>query len=435
MHVPPMRYDLSYADTISAVMELIIEDRMYPMMQLLNEVISEFSKAEVQQQSLQYALQLIAQKLSCGMVIFDSNLIPLLLANVPDNVYYTLDGAIRNLLNQGTYTYHKYGKFNIRIGENSIIVHNTPIQIEKHSYMHLYVIDYENNIYNAALEQIAESIKLCSSIWKYNPIEEVESRLAQAILNKDSALVNLMANKLKINTARICGFIQIKQKLYSQSILELHNISKKFKHDMDNLSIRILSYEQQNSIEMILLNKKDSNKIESSILFNEITDIASRVATQSDMVAIIILDILGLEELHEEYKYVKKTGDVVQKVYPYKKNLSKYDVRFAGHCLNLISTQNGEVNKFKEILKSLLEYDLTHGSNIVETLAVYVLDTGLNTQQTAKILFLHPNTVKYRIKKIESIFRNNITYTPLLPMLSIALGIYRLSINDKNLNE
>lgn len=244
-----------------------------------------------------------------------------------------------------------------------------------------------------------------------------------------------MANKLKINTSRICGFIQIKQKLYSQSILELHNISKKFKHDMDNLSIRILSYEQQNSIEMILLNKKDSNKIESSILFNEITDIASRVATQSDMVAIIILDILGLEELYEEYKYVKKTGDVVQKVYPYKKNLSKYDVRFAGHCLNLISTQNGEVNKFKEILKSLLEYDSTHGSNIVETLAVYVLDTGLNTQQTAKILFLHPNTVKYRIKKIESIFRNNITYTPLLPMLSIALGIYRLSINDKNLNE
>ena len=433
--MPPMRYDLSYADTISAVMELIIEDRMYPMMQLLNEVISEFSKAEVQQQSLQYAFQLIAQKLSCGMVIFDSNLIPLLLANVPDNVYYTLDGAIRNLLNQGTYTYHKYGKFNIRIGENSIIVHNTPIQIEKHSYMHLYVIDYENNICNAALEQIAESIKLCSSIWKYNPIEEVESRLVQAILNKDSALVNLMANKLKINTARICGFIQIKQKLYSQSILELHNISKKFKHDMDNLSIRILSYEQQNSIEMILLNKKDSNKIESSILFNEITDIASRVATQSDMVAIIILDILGLEELNEEYKYIKKTGDVVQQVYPYKKNLSKYDVRFAGHCLNLISTQNGEVNKFKEILKSLLEYDSTHGSNIVETLAVYVLDTGLNAQQTAKILFLHPNTVKYRIKKIESIFRNNIIYTPLLPMLSIALGIYRLSINNKSEND
>lgn len=167
--MPPMRYDLSYADTISAVMELIIEDRMYPMMQLLNEVISEFSKAEVQQQSLQYALQLIAQKLSCGMVIFDSNLIPLLLANVPDNVYYTLDGAIRNLLNQGTYTYHKYGKFNIRIGENSIIVHNTPIQIEKHSYMHLYVIDYENNIYNAALEQIADS-RINKTVFKHMEI-------------------------------------------------------------------------------------------------------------------------------------------------------------------------------------------------------------------------------------------------------------------------
>ncbi len=433
--MPPMRYDLTYADTISAVMELVIKDRMYPMMQFLNEIIFEFSKAEVEQQSLQHAMEFIAQKLSCGMIIFDSNLSPLLLANVPDNAYLALDGAIRSLLSQGTYTYHKYGKFNIRIGEKSVMVHNTLVQIEKHSYMYLYIIDYENNIYNTALEQIAESIKLCSSIWRYNPVEEVESRLVQAILNKDSALVNLMANKLKINTASICGFIQIKQKLHSQSILELHNIAQKFKHDMDNLSIKILSYEQQNSIEMILLNKKDSNKIESSILLNEITDTASRVVTQSDMVAITILDILGLEELHEEYKYVKKVRDVVQQVYPYKKNVSKYDVRFTGHCLNLISTQNGEVNKFKEILKPLFEYDSKRDSNIVETLAVYVLDTGLNIQETAKILFLHPNTVKYRIKKIESIFRNNITYTPLLPMLSIALGIYRLSINNKNENE
>lgn len=433
--MPPMRYDLSYADTISAVMELIIEDRMYPMMQLLNEVISELSKAEVQQQSLQSALQLIAQKMSCGMIIFDSNLIPLLLANVPDNVYYTLDGMIRNLLDQGTHTYHKYGKLNIRIGENSITVYNTPIQIEKHSYMYLYVIDYENNIYNTSVEQIAESIKLCSSIWRYNPVEEVESRLVQAILNKDSALVNLMASKLKINTASICGFMQIKQKLHSQSILELHNIVQKFKHDMDNQSIKILSYEQQSSIEMVLLNKKESNKIESSMLINEITDMVSSAVTKSDMAAITVLDILGLEELNQEYKYVEKVRDIAHRVYPYKKNLSKYDVRFTAHCLDLISTQNGEVNKFKEILKPLFEYDSIHGSNIVETLAVYVLDTGLNTQQTAKILFLHPNTVKYRIKKIEIIFRNNITYTPLLSMLSIALGIYRLSINNKNENE
>lgn len=433
--MPPMRYDLSYADTISAVMELVIKDRMYPMMQLLNEIIYEFSKAEIEQQSLQYAVQLIAQKLSCGIIIFNSNLNPLLLSNVPNSVYYTLDGTIRNLLNQGTYTYNKYGKFNIRIEEKSITVYNTPIQIEKHSYMYLYIIDYNNNIYNTALEEIAELIKLCSSIWRYNPIEEAESRLVQTILNKDSMLVNLIANKFNICTANICGFLQIKHKLSSLSLLELQDISRKLKNNMENLSIRILSNEQQDCIEMILLKKKEGNNIDNPMLFDEIIKATCKVVTESNLIMIIILDIMGLEQFYEEYRYIKRAGDVAQLVYPYKRNLTKYDIRFAEYCLNLTSKHNGELIKFKELLKPLSEYDLTHTSNILETLAVYILDTGLNTQQTARILFLHPNTVQYRIKKAESILKANISYTLLLLMLSVALGIYRISIDNKKESE
>lgn len=96
--MPPLCYDLKYADTISAVMELIIQDRVYPVQLLVNEIISEFSRVEAQQQSLQYAMNLIADKLGCGLIIFDDNLNPLLLANVPDDTYCALDIATKKFL-------------------------------------------------------------------------------------------------------------------------------------------------------------------------------------------------------------------------------------------------------------------------------------------------------------------------------------------------
>lgn len=427
--MPPLCYDLSYADTIGAVMELIIQDRVYPVQLLVNEIISEFSKVEAQQQSLQYAMYLIADKLGCGLIIFDDNLNPLLLANVPDDTYCALDIATKKFLKRGAYLNQKYGKFDIRTGENSIAVHNTHIRIEKHSPMYLYVIDYNNDIYNTIVGQIAEAIKLFASIWGYDPIKEVEARLVQAILNKDSVLVNLLSNRLKINTANLCGLIQIKPKPKSQLLPELHSMIHKIKHDLENLPIRVLTYERQESIEMILLKEKGDDSVESSTLFNETVAAAiGNAVFSSSLVAVTILGISGLEQLYEEYKRVERTRDVAQLVYPYKKMLSKYNLRFAEHCLELTRSQNGEINKFKELFKPLVEYDLAHANYMymVETLAVFLLDTGLNTQQTAKILFLHPNTVNYRIKKIKSMLGADITDMPLLLLLSTALAIDRI---------
>lgn len=430
--MPPLCYDLSYADTISAVMELIIQDRVYPVQLLVNEIISEFSRVEAQQQSLQYAMHLIADKLGCGLIIFDDNLNPLLLANVPDDTYCVLDIATKKFLKQGAYLNQKYGKFDIRTSENSITVHHTPIRIEKHTPMYLYVIDYNNDIYNTIVGQIAEAIKLFASIWGYDPVKEVEARLVQAILNKDNVLVNLLSNRLKISTANLCGLVLIKPKPKSQLLPELHSMIHKIKHDLENLPIRVLTYERQESIEMILVKEKGDNSVESSTLFNETAVAIGNAVFSSSLVAVAILGISGLEQLYEEYKRVERTRDVAQLVYPHKKMFSKYDLRFAEHCLELSRSQNGEINKFKELFKPLVEYDLAHANCMVETLTVFLLDTGLNTQQTAKIIFLHPNTVNYRIKKIKNMLGADITDMPLLLLLSTALAIDRISKDSRS---
>jgi len=60
------------------------------------------------------------------------------------------------------------------------------------------------------------------------------------------------------------------------------------------------------------------------------------------------------------------------------------------------------VGYFEETLGQLTEYDNKHGAELVPTLLIYLQENS-NAIQAAKKLFIHKNTLIYRIKKIEKI--------------------------------
>lgn len=62
-----------------------------------------------------------------------------------------------------------------------------------------------------------------------------------------------------------------------------------------------------------------------------------------------------------------------------------------------------EMNHFvKELLEPLMEYDKTHQSDLVETLRVF-LENGANYRKTAQAMYLHHNTVRYRVQVISQL--------------------------------
>lgn len=54
------------------------------------------------------------------------------------------------------------------------------------------------------------------------------------------------------------------------------------------------------------------------------------------------------------------------------------------------------------ILYSLMAYDKKYNTNLIQTLEVY-LNKNCNLNQTAETLFIHRNTIKYRLQRIEEI--------------------------------
>jgi len=55
-----------------------------------------------------------------------------------------------------------------------------------------------------------------------------------------------------------------------------------------------------------------------------------------------------------------------------------------------------------EYLTKLIKYDKGNSTEWLDTLGVY-LEEGGSIQQAAKRLFIHPNTMSYRVKRIKEI--------------------------------
>jgi len=87
-------------------------------------------------------------------------------------------------------------------------------------------------------------------------------------------------------------------------------------------------------------------------------------------------------------------------------------------------------NKYLEFIHKLAAYDKQHKSELVSTLETY-LDMGSVPSETAAKLFVHRNTLAYRLERIEAIIDLNLRDADCRLNLHIALKSYRLHYNGQ----
>ena len=80
---------------------------------------------------------------------------------------------------------------------------------------------------------------------------------------------------------------------------------------------------------------------------------------------------------------------------------------------------------YYDIFEPILEYDKLNNTDLMETLFCY-LNHSLHYQETAAALFIHKNTLKYRINKLESIFQSTLDNPNLIAEIMIAKNIGNL---------
>lgn len=104
-------------------------------------------------------------------------------------------------------------------------------------------------------------------------------------------------------------------------------------------------------------------------------------------------DVARLPESYQEARRAVVVGRKVRRTVVQYDDLGVYRI--------LAATPDNELHLFvHDILGALIAYDREHDADLIHTLTKY-LESGRNVKQTAEALYVHYNTVRYRIERIE----------------------------------
>lgn len=121
--------------------------------------------------------------------------------------------------------------------------------------------------------------------------------------------------------------------------------------------------------------------------------------------------------------YIKNrdTLAITKIIFPHKDYFSEQDLIFAHSCQQLINRDDYKSRLYK--LEQL-------SADLLKTLLAFCLDAKENIEQTAKQLYIHPNTVKYRINKLNNQLGFRLGLMPESFAIYQLAGVFRLVHGD-----
>lgn len=144
----------------------------------------------------------------------------------------------------------------------------------------------------------------------------------------------------------------------------------------------------------------------SNYIEQDISDIILKIIVQLRMKEYtfftgISLNLPGLDKLSQTYLQARQTVDLSEKM-NWKNMLVRYNELGVYQLLLAISDNEAKRNYYNNILGILEQYDKNNKADYLEFLSTY-LDCNCNINETADKLFVHRNTVVYKIKKISEL--------------------------------
>lgn len=132
----------------------------------------------------------------------------------------------------------------------------------------------------------------------------------------------------------------------------------------------------------------------------------------------------GLRHLSESYKMAKKIVELSQM--ECRENTTR---NYSGMGINrlLFHVESGTYLEeyYNDTIRPLEEYDTLNQSNLLEVLECYMRHDG-SVQDTAEELYIHRNTVNYKLKKIETLLHVDLTRFSTRNELSVGLMAAKL---------
>ena len=307
-----------------------------------------------------------------------------------------------------------------RVEIESIVTYWGFINIKDSRYI-LVIVDNEDEYSAAEMSKLAQTIELAIGMWKYTPDRDSRAEFIKSAVRGDISFCHTLLDESGLRGMQFTSAFYIKDAREDQDrFLEILDKHRK-KSDFGLL----ITTEADEIYGIVYVEGGQERGIEAKnaclAMFDEL-----KASCREER----IFHITGMEKLEtcvDGFKMINKTSRCMEKVFPFKRVFSKYEISMVSDCVYMQTGSQLQRKMYLDLLEPFeREVSQNKGRMLIDTLSTFVLDAGMNSNRTAEFMNIHNNTVQYRLKKANEILGAEMTANRVIPGLTMALALRRL---------
>lgn len=425
--MPENRKDLRYSEVIYEVMKAIIKDQKEDTY-LVGEMLERISLLPTHQRSMDTVLRMLRDRLTCSFFLLDSNLVTMNLANWPTN---------GNIDLAQVFAYYENDIHKIPEEAEMIVLQQTTsiacskIRNENTQPMYLLCIKENGVLQMDMCRQATEIVQLFVNIWSKKHGNVGREELINAILNDEPVKMRRLADILHIDVGSIHSMLLLLPEKPIGNGKKLKDFNKRIQNKVksyieDNCLVSMTGI--YNDVLVVFTGEeqiKGSYDMMTAVLMEDLKKSGEEV---------ILVSNLGLNNTREvRNAYITCVNNIkdARCIFPDMYAITLQAVRFTEACKEIISCGEDQIDNTLSVLRPISDMEEELNQELMRTLEIYLLDANMSVIRTSELMFVHKNTIKYRINKLNERFNYKINKMPETYDLYKAVAIRRLFYNLK----
>ncbi len=417
--LPEKQLGFRYSEALLEIYELIFLDTLQQDT-LFDDARRILSQLPPKHRNLQTILRLLSDRLRSTLMLFDATYEHSAIASWPMADMWNKDDVTSQC------------KAQIHCEKTTLsIKHGTAIAKAKHIMLaqnhqndgiHLLALGEGELPSDSLLSRAGDVILASMKEWGYTLKSESEGALIQAILNDDPLKMRRIATAMNVDIAAINTMWIVKHEgeHTDDALVKAAALAKTFLREERKLSIVDVVKDGL----VLFMNDAPYLELDAGLAEKLMTSLPD---TQGQFLLFSMYSLKDSAAVRKAYMQCEDAWKIACKLYPVKRIFTLRELVFAKECEEAISGGEAHIEELCAPLRSI--ESLEDGAELINTLAVFLLDANANTRETGEMMFLHKNTVNYRINKIKQHIGYDITKMPESFALYRAISVYRLLQN------
>lgn len=400
----PTEPGASYSDIVNQVMEKVLYGDNFANRLISNTIyhLLNFEKHS----NFQSAAREAAINNNFQMVILSEDFNPIF--SVETRHRTTIAEAIRAGIERDVDKSAVYTRIDI----NGALTYWGPVTIngEKH---YMFIVDNEDSYSPGEITKLAEILEIAMGMWKYSPVKDAKAEFIKALRRGNKSLAYCLKDEAMAEGSEI------------MSVFCITGVER------DDSLKKITAFEKRTGYEVLKIHEGDEVfgmilKGENTKSRNSCTELYQELPLVEGAMIFHVTGVDGLEGCSDAYQLINEAWPFIQYIFPHMNIFTKYELALASNCINISIKSDSVKKNYMDLIAPFKASKEGKGKQLLETLEIFVLDAGMNTTKTAKLMNIHTNTVQYRLKRIREILEADIMGTSIIPGLTVALAVERI---------